>query len=92
MKPLIALAIAVPLALTMTACAGTAQPTQPPVVAPQPPAPTVTPTPTATPDESTGAYRTGEAVGETAREVWETTKEFGRGLWTGFQSDNEGGE
>ncbi len=85
--------MALPLVLALTACTGTAQATQPsppPVVQTPAPAPTTTPTPT--PSGDPGAYRTGEAVGETARDAWETTKEFGRGLWNGFQLDGEEGK
>lgn len=34
--------------------------------------------------EQTGAYRTGKAVGEELNRLWESTKDFGQGVWAAF--------
>jgi hypothetical protein len=73
--------LAIPLALLLTACGTGTTTTQPlpestATVAPQPPETTGD-----TDDRETGSYRTGEAVGTTTKELWEETKEFGRGFW-----------
>lgn len=78
------------LALGLTACAPHGEPPAPAVTV------TVTPTPAPpvsdsnSPDQGTsGSRRTGEAVGTTTRELWEDTKEFGRGFWDAFTEDGE---
>lgn len=51
--------------------------------------PPVSPTPETTATTEDRGYETGVVVGERLRDAWETTKEFGRGLRSGFGDGSE---